>query len=63
MKTLKIKCRSCGKIYKVEVLESEIKAYQEGELIQNAFPNLSPGERELIKTSICNSCWNRMFKE
>jgi hypothetical protein len=29
-----------------------MQAYLEGALLQNAFPNLSPGEREFIKTGI-----------
>lgn len=28
-----------------------------GALIQNAMPNLTPDEREHIKTGICSECW------
>jgi hypothetical protein len=43
------------------VTEQQIQAWQEGQLIQNAFPDLSPGDREFIKTGITNAEWNDMF--
>lgn len=47
----------------VAVTEEQMKAYDEGALIQKAFPNLSPGEREFIKTGITDEEWNEAFKE
>jgi hypothetical protein len=32
----------------------------DGELIQNAFPNLSAGDREFIKTGITEESWEEM---
>jgi hypothetical protein len=43
------------------VTEQQIQAWQEGQLIQNVFPDLSPGDREFIKTGITNAEWNDMF--
>lgn len=34
--------------------------YKYGAKIQDAFPNLTPDEREQIKTGICNDCWDSM---
>jgi hypothetical protein len=34
--------------------------YKYGKKIQDAFPNLTPDEREQIKTGICNDCWENM---
>ena len=32
-----------------------------GKLIQDAMPNLTPSEREFIKTGITDESWNKMF--
>ena len=34
--------------------------YKYGTRIQDAFPNLTPDEREQIKTGICSRCWDSM---
>ena len=34
------------------------KRYDAGDLIQDAFPKLGKDEREMLKTGICNDCWN-----
>lgn len=39
------------------------RMWQGGELIQNAFPMLSAGEREFIKTGITPQEWDAMFGE
>jgi len=36
--------------------------YQQGKLLQDAFPNLSPEDREFIKTGITPEEWNEMFQ-
>jgi hypothetical protein len=43
------------------VTEEQIKKYQEGCLIQNAFPNLSPSEREFIQTGMTEKEWEELF--
>jgi len=56
-------CRVCEKIYTLEV---DLKAYNSwktrGELIQNALPELSDGERELLISGTCESCFDMIFK-
>lgn len=42
--------------------EGAIK-YSEGALIQNAFPNLTESERELLLTGICDTCWDLTMKD
>jgi len=37
--------------------------WQSGMLIQDAFPMLSAGEREFIKTGITPKEWDEMFKD
>lgn len=37
--------------------------YIQGALLQEAFPNLTAGEREFIKTGITDEEWDSMFAE
>ena len=61
---LEISCPWCGKISELKVNTKiwldGLRAYKNGALIQNAWPTLSPSDRELIKTGICDTCWNKM---
>jgi hypothetical protein len=34
-----------------------------GPLIQDALPDLTPGEREFLLTGCCESCFDRLFAE
>jgi len=61
---LEIRCPWCGKISEMKVSTKVwlkgLTAYKNGALIQNAWPTFSPADRELIKTGICDECWNNM---
>jgi hypothetical protein len=46
----------------LDITEEQIQKWQQGELIQNAFPNLTASEREFIKTGITDLEWEMMFK-
>lgn len=43
-----------GKLNAMElpVTEEQLRSWRDGELIQNAMPNLTPDEREFIKTGL-----------
>lgn len=43
------------------VTEEQMEKYYQGELLQNAFPNLTAGQREFIKTGITDKEWDDMF--
>lgn len=45
----------------VEQFNAAVSVWQSGTLIQNAFPTLSAGEREFIKTGITPEDWERTF--
>jgi len=45
----------------IPVTSDQLKNWKNGELIQNVMPNLSPGEREFIKTGITPEEWDTMF--
>ena len=47
----------------IAVTAAQIAAWQGGELIQNAMPNVSPNEREFIKSGITPDEWASVFGE
>lgn len=60
---LKVDCRMCKQTHTLKVrvedyltFDSPIRPH-----IQNIFPYLSAGERELLLSGICPDCWNKMF--
>jgi hypothetical protein len=38
-------------------------AWKEGMLIQDAMPELSADERQLLISGTCGKCWDKMFQE
>ena len=38
-----------------------LKAWEDGELIQDALPNLTADQRELLISGTCDDCWKTMF--
>jgi len=55
------KCISCDYEAKISATNEQLQRYQNGELIQNVFPNVSPGDRELFISGICGTCFDNMF--
>ena len=54
-------CPFCGHANEVAVNEMDYLDWQDGTLAQNAFPYLSPDEREALISGICPDCWDKMF--
>lgn len=54
-----------GKLHTMElpVTEDQIRDYAAGAMIQDAFPQLSPSEREFFKTGITPEEWDAAFGE
>jgi len=61
-KTLDAHCSMCGTVTRGEV---DAEAYRlwsvEGVKVQDAFPNLSPAGREMIKSGYCWTCQKSLF--
>jgi hypothetical protein len=57
--TFKIACECpfCGNVRHIVVDINSYTRWQSGELIQRAFPKLSPSQREGLMTGICDSCF------
>ena len=43
------------------ITEEQMEKYHQGVYIQHAFPNLTPAQREFIKTGITEEEWNKAF--
>lgn len=59
--TIKNSCPSCQRQASVEVNRAAFRRWIGGEPSQNAFPELSPAQRELILTGFCEACWEPMW--
>ena len=55
------RCPLCGHENEVNVHESDYWAWENGELVQVAFPYLSANEREMLISGICPTCWEKTF--
>ena len=54
-------CNICKNPWIVNVNDKAYQAWRDGMYIQKAFPELSPGDRELLMSSICDPCFDKMF--
>jgi hypothetical protein len=56
-------CILCGERSTVRARWHQFVAWGKGMLIQDAFPELSDDERELLKTGTHPECWNILFPD
>ena len=56
-------CTFCGQFHLVEVDLEQLEAWRNGELIQNAMPDLTPTEREQLISGLCPKCQAEIFGE
>lgn len=54
-------CPFCSEAHEVEVSLVGYVIWKDGELIQNAMPNLTPTEREQLTSGLCPKCQAEMF--
>lgn len=62
-KAIVVPCRLCNTLYHVVVDIDGYNQWKNGMVIQKALPNLSAGDRELLISQTCNTCWKEMFKD
>ena len=60
---IEIICPFCGAEHSVEVDLAQFEAWQNGELIQRAMPDLTPTEREQLISRMCPKCHAEVFGE
>ena len=56
MITLITTCPFCGHENSINVCEEDYSAWQNGALVQDAFPYLLADEREMLISGICPTC-------
>lgn len=54
-------CPFCGKDTELIVPARGYRLWTEGELIQNALPELTAGQRETLISGLCESCQDSFF--
>ena len=61
--TVKIPCVDCGRVIEIKVKESDYSEWMLGTTkhVQDVFPYLTAGEREMFITGICEDCFHRIF--
>lgn len=58
---LTIECVMCNTMHIIMVSEEGYTKRKQGALIQNAYPDLTPAERELIVSGTCGKCYDVMI--
>ena len=59
-----IRCKHCGIVYQIIANEDDMLKWVSGSgYIQDVMGYLSPAERELLISGICDNCWNILFPE
>jgi hypothetical protein len=55
-------CVMCGYSSIISVPTENLKRWENGELIQVAFPDFSASDRELLKSGTHSACWDKMWQ-
>jgi hypothetical protein len=63
MITLVGSCRICKTEHKMQAKAKDVDSYRNGAHVQDAFPYLSAGERELLISGICGTCFDKILSE
>jgi hypothetical protein len=56
-------CTVCGKYEVWSLNRQAVESWQGGEYIQNAFPDMSIEDRELLISGTHPACWTKLFGE
>jgi len=59
-----IQCTACKELITLPITFEEIKVglSDMSRNIQEIFPTLTDGQREMLKTGICDTCWEKLFE-
>ena len=61
MTTMWTTCRKCNDQVEMKVNIDDVTAWENGKLIQDAMPYLTPDEREVLISGTCGPCFDKMF--
>jgi len=56
-------CILCGNEVRIHTSVEGYTAWADGEFIQDAMPELTPDEREILISGICGTCFDKEFTE
>ena len=56
-------CMVCGKTTGLTLDLDKVQLWRDGALVQNVWPEWTPGERELLITGTHDECWDAMFSD
>jgi hypothetical protein len=57
-----VTCKNCKTTFQIFANREDVQSWMKGEsYIQDVLHYLSAGERELLMSGTCNSCWKEMF--
>lgn len=56
-------CMFCGKESRITVPGQGLWAWEHGTFAQDAFPDLTPAEREMVMTGTHPECWDAMIPD
>jgi len=59
--TMTIDCVKCKETQSITVGSEDLANWHNGDLIQDAMPYLSAGEREVLVSGTCGACFDKMF--
>lgn len=59
------KCVRCKGVVSLVVHSTSLAEWQRGTRrpLRYLFPDLTPAEREMFLSSICGTCWNKIFDD
>ena len=58
-----VDCVQCKETHHLTVGAADLANWDNGELIQNAMPYLTAGEREILISGVCGTCFSKMWGE
>ena len=56
-------CIRCGTVHLLTLDKDKVRRWQGGEHVQNVFPEMTPGQRELLISGTCEQCFDILFRE
>lgn len=56
-------CTECGETKQFTVKADHYDAWNRGELIQRAMPEIPEAERELLISGLCGKCFDALFED
>lgn len=59
--TVAVPCHICQEIVELTVPVEGFIAWQRGDYIQDAMPELSADDREMLISGTCPKCWDELF--